>query len=615
MEDRLKMVIEEAYRHPGYGEAVAIAATQREIHTQKREEQADQLRRYRSGEDETLFSQRIRLHNPITSALLQPTYSYLSYIYRADGRKKQHTMSNPAKKQLIEDGFERFYGEMSLHEYTFEAVKNYNIIDPNAWLAFDRRNVESAGRVESVRIYPVEFSSSEVVDFVRDENGRTVSLTALRLFSKKVKARLVEGLESYIHYWPGFVMVAYQTKDGAVHDNVDDTFTLVTYTRSKTPMQFYVKVIPNGTKEVPALCVGAESHLIEGHGVRVPFTHDATGLILSVIANDNFLSVQKVVHCWPKMLEYTKPCKHENEQGEVCSGGYYGGIKTTDHVCASCRGLGYIAPNTEQSVTRLAWPDNVADMVQLSSLSHYVERPLETAQFYVSEIDRLADLIFSTTYNQNTTSPTAVKTATEILDTAQLINNKLTKVAGRIEDAMELAYRIAHQYYDVEGDIEFTYPADFKILAVEALIGQYKAAKDAGLDFAVLLSIRADILNKQYRNSTALKMDIEAFDAYRPWRDKTMEEVAMITQTRATDDYHRQLWENFDAVVQQVKHNLTPLAYEPKFYLYAPDRQKVEIEKALAQVLINVKYATPAVDPFAGLEEIDEEPTDIDAAE
>lgn len=332
----LREIIETQYEHPNYPICQEIVNDALLIHTQDREKHRSELKRYRSGETEEEINQRIRLHNPILAAIIQPTYSYLSYIYRTDGIKRIHRTDDSDKKDLIEKNFERFYGEQSLHEYVYEAIVYYNKVDPNTWIGFDRKNIiNDSGGVDAVQVYPVEFPSSQVVAFDKDENGRTLSLTARRTFDavgddgKKVK-----DLRSYFHYFPGGWQVAYEIGDGgATHPNVDTTaFEQVTYTINDTPTQFWYNEGLNDTEEVPFACVGAEWHPEHRNEVYCTFTHEATGLLKSILRDNNFLAVQKSAHIFPEKSEYVKPCTHTNEQGEACYGGYYGGKKDQDHL-------------------------------------------------------------------------------------------------------------------------------------------------------------------------------------------------------------------------------------------------------------------------------------------
>lgn len=577
------------------------------IHTQDPEKQREQLKRYRSGETEEEMNQRVRLHNPITAAILQPTYSYLSYIYRTDGIKRVHESDSP-KKPLIEKNFERFYGEHSLHEYLYKAIVYYNKVDPNAWIGFERKNIENnSGGVDRVEIYPVEFPSDQIVSTEIDLNGRVQKLTALRLFSATdAKGHKKDGLKSYFHYYSGGWMRAIEDQGGATlpEANEDNGYTKETILVNKKPVTFWIKEGTNGTKEVPFFCVGAEDHPEHRNKVKCTFTHDSKGLINSLMKDDNFLSVQKTVHCFPDKSEYVKKCKAVNEQGEACHGGYFGGIVSDENFCRSCHGTGKVVSVTEQRVQQLAWPENQDELFELSKLKHYHERPLEIAEMYVREITRQSELIFSTTYNQNNIKPTGQpKTATEVRINADLINNKLTPIAGKIEDGWELAHRIAHQYYEIEGDVEMTHPSDFKVLTVDELIAQYNDATQ--LPSAVRKSITNDILNKQYRNFPAVKADILAFESWKPWRDKTPEETVIIVSTRAETDFYRQLWENWDMMEQQIKANLSPGGYQPTFYLLTRERQEVEVRKALDQVVARAVYVTaPEPEPLFEPEEV-----------
>lgn len=589
-------IIENEYQHPHYNHCQSVVDDAVIIHTQDPEKQRSELERYRGGEGKTLMDQRVKLHNPITAALLQPTYAYLSHIYRADGIKRVHRTESE-KRPLIEQTFERFFGEQSLHEYLYKAVTFYNKVDPNAWIGFDRENIiNDAGGVDRVRIYPVEFPSSQVVAYEHDENNTVLSLTARRVFTAiDSRGQEVKDLKVFYHYRPGEWIKAYEVgKSGATHPEatIENGFEQVTLSVKGKPVNYWIKEGQNGTTEVPFFCVGAEDHPEHRNKVKATFTHDSTGLIKSLIRDDNFLAIQKAVHCFPEKSEYVKPCTHVNEQGEACHLGYYGGVREKDRCCHSCGGKGYVTTESEQKVKRFKMPEHADDMLDLAKVSHYHERPLNIAEFYVSEINRLGELVFSTTYNQNNIVPAGQpKSATEVRINRDLINNKLTSIASRIEDGWELAHRIAHQYYEIEdGDVEMTHPSDFKTATIQELIQEHGEAVKAALPSAIRKSIVYDIINKQYRNFPAVKADIIAFESWKPWRDKSQEEIVVIISQRSETDFYRQLWEHWDMVIEQVKYNVSGGDMEPKFYLYDRKQQLVELQKALGEVVSLSQY-------------------------
>lgn len=594
----LQYIIENEYEHEHYDVTVQIAKDAAVIHTQDREKQREEIKRYRRSESEELMDQRVRVHNPVTEAVLQPVYSYQSYIYRAPGVKKIHKCTDTNKKKLIDDNFARFYGEMSLLEYLYRRIRHYNNLDSGAFIGFDRNNISSSpGTIEKVQIYPVEFPSDQVVSHERDDNGKLTSLTALRTFvAIDDKGKETSPLNNYLHYYPGGWKKAYESdSNGTTHPeaNPDNGYKEVVYMVGKKPVTYWVAEGENDTTEVPFACVGAYEHPEYNGEVYATFAHSALGFLREIIRDGSLLSVQKVVHNTPDRSVYVKPCKHVNEQMGPCNGGYYGGIRNNDHICQACQGHGYSQSNTEQQETVLQWPDNPADLVELSKTKHYHERPLNISEMYISEIKRSFNLVFATTYNQNSNEPvtSSQKTATEVVINADMINNKLSPLAGKIEDLYELAHRIAHQYYNIkDGDVELVFPPDFKILTIDELLAQRKEAIAAQAPPAIIKSIDQDIMNKQYRNFPDIKADIEAFQSWKPWSDKTTEETVIISQTRATDDFQRQLWENWTAVVNQVKFNLTPNEYVPKFYLLSRKMQSTEIKKALDKVSESVRY-------------------------
>lgn len=604
---RLRYIIEEQHRHEGYDAALEVLEQSLIIHTTDPAKHKAEIRRYRDQEPERVFSWRMKLHNPITAALLQPTYSALHHIKDADQVKQVVKQPNSRVMKLVNENYQRFFSEQPLEEYLFDAVSYYNKYDPNAWIGYERENTFApSGSLEQVRIYPVEFTSDQVVDFGRDLSGRTRFLCALFLFDAETpQGQKRTGLEDYYLYYPGGIIRAVQIDEGATRPDLDlDQFELVEMFRDNKPLQFYVQYIENGSLEVPFFCAGAFDHPEYPRGtVKGLFLQESVPLLRQIIRDDHFLSVQKAVHCFPERHEFVKPCNAVNEQGEPCTRGYYGGHHDTDHVCGVCKGTGVQVVNSELSGKQLLYEDTMTadQLVDLSKLVHYVERPLDIAEMYIREVSRLSKLVFSVTYNQNDVEPAPIaKTATEVRINADAMNNKLMPVARQIENAWELAHRIAFQYYDAvqDTDVEMSYTGQLKVLTVDELIKQYKDAKDAGLPYYVLRSIQADIIRKQYRNWPEQAAEIDAFQSWKPWQDKSMEEIALILTGRAQNDFDRLLWENWESVVQYIQRQI--LDDEPIFHRLTYERQMEALREAVQTVTSGVVLAQDAgVDPFA----------------
>ncbi len=575
---RVKRIVEDGYAHPLYSEVTELAKVSKEIHADDSEDQKDQLRRYRAGEDEQLFSQRLRITNPATVAPLETCYSYLSQVWRTDGVKAKVSGDNRALTQL-DQTFEAFYGRQSLHEYVFKVCERANIFDPNAWIVFERETMADAtGRVTAFEIYPVVFPGVSALDWGFDRKGNTQYVVVKSMRTVYTGKTPHEVADFYVYAKTYYLHVA------EVQAGADDPRQLENYQAAGIKPHGKDRSYVYASAELPGICpairLGAYPYK-EHPEICELFAQSAVAALQDLMRDNNYLAVIKTVHVFPDRAEYVKPCRHENEQGECCDGGYYGGIHDHAHVCRACGGLGYAAVTSEQSVKRLVWPDNPDDMAELSKTVHYFERPIDIAQMYISETERITNLIVRTVMNQEIFErPSGSATATEIQVNYDRIYNKLMPFAEQVANVWEHAYVIGFAYLGAAGDAEMRYPADMKMMGINELLALLSDARASGAPVEVIDSLNADLIAKQYRTMPDYAKDMQAYQWWKPWRDKSEAQVAAIIGTRADTDFQRRLWENFTEVVAYLQRTLEPGTFAATQY----DGQRIYIERALSEV-------------------------------
>ena len=588
-------------RHKDYDEVQEVTELSEIIHADESGDLAKELRRYRPNEDSDLFRQRLRAFNPISRTLLQPTYSYTEHIRRSDSRRAKVVQPNQQVMTLVTRNFERFYNDLPLTDYLFEAVDYANKYDPNLWIGFERENVDT-GRGVVVNVYPVEFSGTEVVDFGMSPNGQTRYMCAMIEYKEKDRNGRDVEIESYFFYGAGFIIRAVKDDKAPIHTQVDASqFERRTFIQNNRPVQFLYREIENGTQETPFFRAGA--FRFERHNACEMLVQSAVPVIRDLIRDASFLAVHKTLHIFPERAEYVRPCTAVNQQNQPCISGYYDGIRDAEHYCNACAGTGKARARSEQEVIQLAWDENMTaeQFVELNKLVHYFDRPLNVSEFYVKELERAQQLVFATTYNQNNITPAgAPRTATEVNIQADMINNVLVRIAKRIEVGFELAHRIAFQYYNATAGAEasLSFGKDFKVVPLEMLIATYQTAKEAGVPRLVLKSIEEDMIEKSYPDWPMLKDEITALNEYKPFDDKEPAEVQGIILSRAEDDPMRVRWENWSEIERLVQRAVRPRF----FHELTPERRDTIIDAVTIAVQAQVKPAALVPDIPSGFD-------------
>ena len=577
---RVKACIEDGYTHPLYEETQEILKASLEIHADDSDDQKEQLRRYRMSEDGDLFKQRVRISNPATAAPLETCYSYISQVWRTDGVKKTVTINSETAKRIIEAQFGTFYGRMDLHEYMFTQVQRANVYDPNAWLIFERSTLaDNTGRVMDVEIYPIYVNSTSAIDWGMDRKGNTQYLL-FRQPRTVYQGKAPREILDYYVYANGYYLHVAEQLDTDSTDMRDFSQYAVAPIKPERGRRWIYFTAPLPGNICPAFRLGAYPYK-EHPEICELFAQNAVPALQDLMRDANYLAVMKTLHCFPDRAEYVKPCKHENEQGECCEGGWYGGIRTADHRCKSCGGLGYAAGVSEQTTKRLPWPENAEELVELQKLSHYFERPIDIVQTYINETERITNQVVRVVMNQEIFErPSGTATATEIRVNYDRIYNKLMPFAEQVAAGWEYAYMVAFAYLAADGDAEMRYPADMKMMSIDELLIQLGAAKTNGAPIEVIDGINTDLIQKQYRAMPDVARDVAALQSWKPWRDKTDAQVAAIIGARAEADFQRRLWENFTEVTAYIGRTLKPGLFAGTSY----DGQRQVIEIALREV-------------------------------
>lgn len=604
--EKIRQVIENDLRPRHYGACLATAEAARAYLAKSAEGQRHKLRNLRKSESEEQQAQRERLSNAITSVALSPVFSYVEEVWRCDGVKKEVSADGALREKVDAHLAKYFHGE-SLHRYVFEAALHFAAkTDPNAWTVFEAKFETQPGGANSiVDMYPVEVLSEEVRGFEFDETGTLQFLAfefarpAYRRDNRQDKRELAD----FYLYGAGFSIHFAEFNPDYVSENMRD-YPAEGYMLEelKNGKRYYSRQFTNTLKDVPAIRWAAWfSDMYRLKEVGETIFAPAIPKLEELLKDNTLLQLQKYLHIFAEKHQYVKRCNHRNEEGLECLGGYYGGSYNPESLCRNCKGSGKMLAASEQDVITLAWPDRAEELLDLAKLTHYVERPLSIVEFYRQEVDTAQRVVMYATYNQQNVDVGEVlqvgETATKTRLDYDKIYNKLYPFANLVASAWELAQRTAYGYYGIEATAEMSYPHDFKMKAIAELIAEYRAGKEAGISYASLASIEADIIAKQYRNDKAAAKDIAAFSRWKPWKEKTPEEVAIIIQGRDETDPARMLWENWGMVVDAITVDLNGAP----FHIIPPDQQREMLYKKAAELSADIVYkAVPEPPPFPG---------------
>lgn len=585
----INKVIADGYRNRYYARSVEIAEECRVIMGDSKA-QKEKLKDFTLMESDKEREQRQRLTNSVTAAALGPSLSYLDKVIRSDGQT-EIVEGNPTIREKLTQHFKKFYRGETLKQYCFEAAKYAATLDPNYWTIFQYNTaIDSTNSAVNITdIYPIEIPSKSALDWAFDNAGE-LSYFAFEGSRKVLKNGKEEYAPEYFLYGVGYVVHAVELRpEWQDVNDYSDYETVDAGGKEKRRMTVAYSVFENGTQEVPAVRWSAYLSDLDDNELGVPIFERAKGYLYDLLRDKSFFDLTKVLHMRPEKAQYVKTCNGMDEAGEqMCDGGYYGGIRKEDHRCKSCGGSGKMIATSEQRVITLAWPERSEDVLDLARLTHYFDRPVNTIEFFDKQLAAATRAITLAVFNQQNVDAGALSspaTATQSRIEYDKVNDKLAPFAALIEKAFEKAWRVGFNFYRNRAEVAMlSFPSDFKLQSVKELIEELQAAKSAGAPFWVVQAITMDLLSKAYRNAPDMVSLFSAIEKHRPMKSKRPEEAAMLMQMRAPDDPERQLFEQWDNVVNEIEEN------EPAFFVYDMAQQRRIMYDLAAKYAGEVKY-------------------------
>lgn len=542
------------------------------------EEQGDYINEQRLRETPEQAKQRLRLTNPITAAAISPALAYVEELQRTDGVHRIGVFSDTTRFEQVEQSLGMYYAGQSIQEFAFQAVKMANEYDPNSWLIFERKELpEAAGYT----FYPVLVESERAVKWEYDQNG---NLQYFVFSEEEYQSKQITGgvevarVNHYYLYAPGYAAFA-QYMGGDTAPRYEDQ----AYTVDDAP-DYLIWIFETGTVETPAIRLGAYQSELDVNAPCELLYEPARGYLKDLMGIKSSLDLNLVIHMYLRLFQYVKACEAVDDQGLQCIDGYYAADRKRP--CSVCGGTGKIVHGGEQDVVTFRWPDDREGFVDLSQVAHYLIPPIEVLLNQQDQVKYLSTILTYVIYSQEQTEAVSIKTATEITINYSRIYNKLYPIAQKWAQVESMAYRVAMQYYGAyrDGDsYHVTFPMDFAMKKESELIADLAAAKQAGAPYSVQKAISDALLKKKHKDNPQFVNDQLAFDALKPFSDKSPEELAMILSTRAKTDPKRVAWENW----QEIQHNIQARLKDrgAAFYLYPLEAQRKEIADEVAAII------------------------------
>lgn len=599
---KLIEVIEGQKTWTGYQRSLDIARDAKEVFAEDSEGQRRVIEGIRASESKDALAMRLRVSNPVTGAALSGPLSYQAKIARAPDRHER--FSYPPDAGLAtraEAAFERFFDGDTLYGYLFTQSCIANNFDPGRWLVFEVAETEAG----TLRPYPVEVGSEEAIWVEYDRFGELEYLIFVRMeTAMPAPGRDVE----YRHWWVYGRETAAEGIEVKQGVEVPGGWHVESIMEGTTRLSFAWMEYEINLPFVPAVQLGAYRDNIRPE-CNALFYQAAVPMLRDMMHKGTTLHGMEIAQGFPKRFSYVKACTGQNEQGMVCTGGYYGGIHEKDMMCKSCHGAGRVKQASELEEVELLWPEGMETdaIIDLTRLVYDHRPPIDTLNYFNDKLNAYFRLIGALIFNQDLTEGVSMKTATEINAAEQSITNHLRLMAEKIENAWEFAHLcyIAYSGGNPDNcDVSLSHPEDMQVSPLSAVLADLSLARQAGASIGAIDALEKRILHRLYKNEAVRVSDAVAFSQHLPWRDKSPAEAAAISQSRQWDDPDRIVYENFSRIQAEVSAALNGLPFSKLNW----QAQKERIARAV-ELIVSQAKPVEAPEP-AGIEEFNFEPGD-----
>jgi hypothetical protein len=572
----LKEIVKDDKKHQDYDRVIKLADKYYKLVTGDKIEEL--LARIITRETEEEFKQRTNITKSVCPAILNSTKLPFQKASRKQPivRKIDYGSESENKKTELETFIGKYWGDKSLEKFLEYAFIDYNYTDPNAFLITEFGEFNNLK--EKANPYPFIATSKEVVMFEYQNEILNYIVVKLPI------TYLDKGSPQ-----PGFKFTMYIGIDTIelIQVSEDEKFNNDVIEIGK---KYYLLVYYEPKNEkVPAIRFGFIRDTETKGRTFISVFHSVIAYLEKTLKIDSELDLSTAMVAFPQRFSYATPC---NNPG--CNKGYF----PDSSECPVCHGSGVqqFHRGTMDIIT-LILPKDPTQAMDLNNMLVYKSPPIDLLAFQQQYIEYLKKSVHAMMFNADlfTREEISVTATEKILETDNM-NDTLYPFARQYSSIWEFVVKDIATITDlIKGlTVQHKFPNDFKMKGISELMTELKMAKDASASTSTISAIEDDINEILYSDRPETLKEMKIKNLINPFRGYSEADIRFIISQNNVPLYSRTLWENFEAIFQDLETENTGL-YDLNYNLIV---EKVKVKTQEYMQIIKDETPEPVVQPF-----------------